>query len=338
MISIDDMEKIKLIENIDWSLINDKAFYVTGATGLIGSTLVEILIACTNAKVVVQVRDEKRAKKLFGEKVEYIVCDIMQQPSYSGNIDYIIHCANPTSSKFFVDNPVDTIKTAVIGTINLLEFAKEKNVDSFVFLSTMEVYGSPKRMHKVKEFEGGTFDSAVVRNCYPLSKQTCESLCVGYASQYGVPAKVLRLTQTFGPGVKYNDGRVFAEFARCVIEKRNIVLKTKGETERSYLYTGDAVSAILTVLLKGNNGEMYTAANEGTFCSIYDMAKMVGEIGNIDVIVEEQDVSRFGYANTLHMDLDTGKLRNLGWIPRVGLREMFVNLIESLKSDKDVTI
>ena len=308
-----------------------KTIYITGATGLIGSNLVKTLLSNDSCKIVIQARNELKAKSMFNGRVECVVCDLSKKPAYSGKIDYIIHCANPTSSKYFVDNPVETIKTAVNGTINILEFAKEKEVQSFVFLSTMEVYGSPEKGHKVKESEVGSFDSAVVRNCYPLSKQTCESLCVAYASEYGVNSKVLRLTQTFGPGVEYNDGRVFAEFARCAIEKKNIVLKTKGETERCYLYISDAVSAILTVLLEGEIGEIYTAANEDTYCSIYEMAKLVAEMGGIGVEIKEQDISKSGYANTLYMNLDTSKLRALNWNPQVDLKEAYKYLIEDMR-------
>lgn len=333
----DDLNVLKSTGFIDWKNFNGKTVYITGATGLIGSTIVDALISCSEAKVVVQVRNEGKARKLFGENVDYVVCDLSEKSPYIGTVNYIIHCANPTSSKFFIENPVETIKNAVNGTINVLEFAKDKAVDGFVFLSTMEVYGTPEKGHKVKENEGGSFDSAVVRNCYPLSKQTCESLCVAYASEYGVNTKVLRLTQTFGPGVEYNDGRVFAEFARCAIEKRNIVLKTKGETERDYLYTADAVSAIFTVLLNGRVGEIYTAANEETYCSIYEMAKLVADMNGIKVVVKEQDISKFGYANTLHMNLDTSKLRSLGWKAEVDLKEMFTRLIEDMKEAKNRT-
>ena len=326
----DDLENLKSAEYIDWNKFDGKTVYVTGATGLIGSTLVDALTLCSNAKVVVQVRNEEKARALFGNSVEYVICDLSQKSQFTGNVDYIIHLANPTSSKFFISNPVETIKTAVSGTINILEFAKEKEVKGFVFLSTMEVYGTPEKGHRVKESEGGSFDSAVVRNSYPLSKQTCESLCAAYASEYGVHTNVLRLTQTFGPGVKYDDGRVFAEFARCAIEKKNIVLKTKGETERDYLYTIDAVSAILTVLLKGKAGEIYTAANEETFCSIYEMASLVANMSGIKVVIEEQDISKLGYANTLHMDLDTSKLKGLGWKAEVGLEDAYRKMIEGM--------
>ena len=333
---IEDLMALKENADLDWNAFDGKTVYITGATGLLGASLADSLLYCSNAKVVVQVRNENKARSLFGDRVEYLVCDLSQKPEYAENVDYIIHCANPTSSKFFVNNPVETIKTAVGGSLHLLEFAKEKKVSSFVFLSTMEIYGTPEQGHKVREEEGGSFDSSVVRNCYPLSKQTCESLCAAYASEYDLPAKVVRLTQTFGPGVEYNDGRVFAEFARCAIEKKNIVLKTKGETERDYLYTADAVSAILTVLLKGQKGECYTAANEATFCSIYEMAKLVADAYGIDVVIEEKDISKMGYANTLHMDLDTAKLRALGWEAKTDLKTAFQRLIEDMAERSNV--
>jgi nucleoside-diphosphate-sugar epimerase len=194
----------------------------------------------------------------------------------------------------------------------------------------MEVYGAPETDDKIFESSGTDLDTMSVRSSYPESKRMCESLCASYASQYGVPAKVLRLTQTFGPGVRYDDGRVFAEFARCAIEKRDIVLHTKGETCRSYLYTADAASAILTVLAFGAVGEAYNAANEATYCSIYEMAQMVANecaSGDITVRIELEDTSKFGYAPVLHMNLDTFKLRSLGWEAAVGLKDQFDRMI-----------
>ena len=173
-----------------------------------------------------------------------------------------------------------------------------------------------------------------VRSCYPESKRMCESLCASYASEYGVPAKVVRLTQTFGPGVAYNDGRVFAEFARCAIEGRNIVLNTKGETKRNYLYTEDAANALFTVLAKGVPGEAYNAANEETYCTIYEMACLVAKEcagGKIEVEVRERaDAAKLGYAPTLHMNLDASKLRSLGWEPQVGFVDMYKNTIQAM--------
>lgn len=183
----------------------------------------------------------------------------------------------------------------------------------------------------MKENELGSFETMNARNSYPVAKIACECLCNSYYSQYGVPTVILRATQTFGPGVKYNDERVFAEFMRCAVEKRDIILKSAGLTERSYLYTADAVSAILVSLLRAKPGEAYSVANPDTYCSIKDMAQMVADEiaeGQISVIFDiAEDIEKLGYAKTLFMDLIVDKISRLGWIPRVGLKNMFERMI-----------
>ena len=317
---------------------NGKTILITGATGLIGSNVVKTLLQSGDtARILAVIRSTEKADRIFADyvgdaRLQYVICeDIAKLPVVDGQVDYIIHAANPTSSQYFVNNPVETMQTAINGTSRVLELARQKQVSGMVFLSTMEVYGTPVKGTKVDESQVGAFDSVNARNCYPLSKLACENLCYGYSQEYGVPVMIARLTQTFGPGVEYNDGRVFAEFARCAIEGRNIVLKTKGLTERCYLYTQDAVDAILTILTAGEPGQAYTVANEDTYCSIYEMASLVADHYGIAVEIQEQDVAKQGYAGTLYMDLDTSKLHALGWQPQVGLVEMYERMIEDMK-------
>lgn len=329
--------------NTDFTKFDNKTILITGATGLIGQNLVCTLYEAQkqlglNVKLVLQVRNQKKTEQLFPEysELEYIVGDIANQIIYNGEINYIIHAASQTSSKAFVTDPVGVAMTAIDGTRNLLEFARRTNAEGFIYLSTMEVYGAPSTDEKITETHNTDLDTMSVRSCYPESKRMCEMLCTSYHAQYDVPAKVLRLIQTFGPGVQYNDGRVFAEFARCAIEGKDIVLHTKGETKRSYLYTADAVTAILTVLLNGKAGNAYNAANEDTYCSIYEMAELVAaefSAGKTRVKIEETDSNRFGYAPVLHMNLDTRKLQSLGWSPSFNMRTMFERLIRSMEED-----
>ena len=311
---------------------------VTGATGLIGQALINKLVENGN-KVIAVVRNWEKANRLFGENnnISYIVSDITELEVKKYNVDYIIHAAANTSSQAFINDPVGVINTAIEGTKRTLDIARISKVRGYIFLSSMEVYGTPNTDEKIDEFHGSNINTMLVRSAYPESKRMCECLCASYKSQYGVPAKVVRLTQTFGPGVQYDDGRVFAEFARCVIEERDIILRTKGETKRNYLYTEDAVDAILTVAAKGDVGEAYNAANEGTYCSIREMAELVaGECagGKIKVGIHEEDTVNYGYASTLHMNLDTTKLRKLGWSPTVSLLKMFLMTIDSMRGQK----
>lgn len=310
---------------IDWDRLKGTVILVTGATGLIGTSFIKSLDYANkeknlNLQVIALVRDEARARERFSEilsngMLSLAVGSVEVLPAIGGRVDYILHGASQTASREFVQHAVETIQTSVLGTCNLLKLAREKNVQGFVYLSSMEVYGYPERGHKVKEDEIGSMSPLDIRNSYPISKMMSESLCCAYEKEYSVPAMICRLTQTFGPGVNYDDNRIFAYFGRCVEEKKNIVLKTKGETERCYLYTTDAVTAILAIMLSGKPGCAYNAADENTYCSIAEMAGRVAADGGIDVEYDIQDEKENGFPQTLYMNLDTSALRELGWKP-----------------------
>lgn len=306
-------------------MVRGKRFFVTGATGLIGKSVVRYLLQ-NGADVLALTRRSV-------ENLNYILGTVEDLPEIPGDIDYIIHGASATASAYFVEHPVETIQTAVLGTQNILELAREKQVKGLVYLSSMEVYGYPEKGHKVTENEVAGFDPTNPRNCYPISKQLCESMCCAYAKEYGVPVKIVRLTQTFGPEMKKEDRRLFAEMMRCAIEKRDIVLHTKGETEHAYLYTEDAAQAILTVLFRGVVGEAYSAADPESYCSIAQLAETVAKMYGIHVRYELGDVQKLGYANTKYMDLDVSKLETLGWRAETGLKEMYKAVIEYMREE-----
>lgn len=337
-----DITNIARKEFVDWDALAKKTFLITGATGLIGYTLVRALLySVDSVNLVIITRDVERAKEKFKDcdngRIIFVHSSIEDLDSIPNNIDYIIHGAANTSSKEFITKPVECFKTIVTGTERILELSKEHNVKSIVFLSSMEAYGFPSYGHKVSENDASQLVSTEIRNSYPISKMAAESLCCSYFSEYGIPAKIIRLTQTFGPGVHYEDKRVFAEFARCAVEKKKIVLKTEGKTKRSYLYTADAVTAILTVLTKGSSGEIYNAANERTFCSISQMAEMVAQHYGLSVDYDIQDSKSIGYANELYMDLDTTKLRELGWEvdeQSSSLISMYIKMIDWMRDSK----
>lgn len=236
-------EDIEIISQHDFvKELNNKSILITGATGLIGSTLaLGLLESNFNIKVIALVRSEEKAKKVFGdyynnENLEIIKGDVLDSISYSKNVDYIVHLASATSSKYFVEKPVETIQIAINGTNNILQFAREKKIQSMVYLSSLEVYGvTDPNLESVTENMSGYIDSLKPRSSYSEGKRLAECLCASYLSEYDVPVKVARLGQTMGPGIDYNDGRVFAEFARCCIEGKDIVLHTEGKTTKKLL-------------------------------------------------------------------------------------------------------
>lgn len=345
----EDMDIVAEASFIPWEKLRNKTILITGATGLIGFNLISALSYVNiyrniPMKILAYVRDEEKARDRFKKIIKakgplnFVVGDLLNIPEIKGNVDYIIHGGSPTASRFFVDNPVETIQINLHSGVHLLNMAKEKQSDGFIFLSSMEVYGALNRQEKVGELHESFIDTMVPRNSYPEAKRMVENLCASYASEYNVPAKVIRLTQTFGPGVKKNDNRVFAQFMRSAMENEDIVLHTKGGTKHSYLYTADAVTAILSVMLNGKVGEAYNAANEETYCSIREMADTVANLEfmkeknnrRIEVKVEENAINNSIYPPELYMDLDTKKIRNLGWKSTRNLHEMFERMMKSV--------
>mgnify|MGYP002260714613 FL=1 len=344
----EDIEQV--VEQYSFEELKDTTILVTGATGLIGSQVIKTL-ACLNRMkninviVLALVRSEEKAQKVFGQllkrgDVRLVLGDVTKELQIPDNVDYIIHGASPTSSKFFVNNPVETIMTAIVGTKNILEFSRKKNIKGMVYLSSLEVYGIPQTKNGVvKECDYGYIDPLSVRSSYSEGKRMVECLCASYAKEYDVPVKVARLSQTFGAGVEYEDGRVFAEFARCAVEKRNIVLHTAGNTLRTYCYTKDAVAALLIILLRGEAGTAYNVTNKNTAVTIKEMAQCVCDAFPESGIHVEfdmpKDLESFGYNPEMVIRLDSARLENLGWKATVDLKDMFVRMIAAFYKNNE---
>lgn len=344
----EDLELFAGMGEIPFDELRGKTVLITGATGLIGSFVAKAL-ACANRKlgtgiqVYALVRSRKKAENVFGnlcsrDDFHLLIGDVADAGAFQGQsckADYIIHGASATSSKYFVSNPVETIQTAIQGTVHVLEFAKEIQAKGVLYLSSLEVYGTPsKDAGFISESYSGYIDPLQVRSSYSEGKRMAECICASYASEYQVPVKIARLSQTFGAGVKYDDGRVFAEFARCALEKKDIVLHTAGKTVRSYCYIKDAAAALFFILFKGENGNAYNVTNMDTQISIADMAQLVCDTfpqAGIHLVYDQpKDVSAFGYNPEMVITMDSGKLMGLGWKPTVNLPEMFMRMAKSM--------
>jgi len=340
-----DLAQIYETDFINWNEFKNKTIFITGATGGIGSLLIRSLLfadeKCNlNLRVIGLVRNVQKAKNFFdnltkNKHFKLVIGDVTKEIKCNKKIDYIIHCANNTSSRSFVEKPVETMEVAFCGTKNVLDFAKNKNVKSFVFLSSMEVYGFiDDENKKLSEKDLGSLELLNVRNSYPMGKRAAETLCLSYFNEKKVPVKIARLAQTVGANVNYDDSRVYAQFARSIVEKKDIVLNTTGNTIRSYCYITDVVTGILLLLQKGQNGESYNIANEQATSRIKDIAEMlVNKYPNSELVFNIGDTSIFPKETV--WALNTEKIKALGWKADVSLEKMFTNLINSFYRQKD---
>jgi dTDP-glucose 4,6-dehydratase len=342
-------EDLLNIANCDYiKKLYGKSILITGATGLIGSIFIKSLLLCnkinnSNIKVIALARNKEKAMSIFADDdtslLKFIFCDITDKIETDEEIDFIIHGASVTNSKLMVTEPVENIKTAIDGTFSILNLAKEKNVSGMVYLSSMEAYGKPNpNLDEVREDDLGYIDCLNVRSCYSEGKRMCECLCASFAHEYNVPVKIARLAQTFGAGVSYNETRVFAQFARSLIEEKDIVLHTKGESTGNYCYTSDCIRALMLILTDGAVGDAYTVVNPVTNITIGDMAKLVAKMSDdkIKVVFDiPKDALKYGYAPSVKLKLSADKIFNLGWRPQYDLSQMYDRLIGSMKISKD---
>lgn len=325
--------------------LEGKTIAITGSTGLLGACMVHCLLALkvqrgVNLHIVAVARNMEKAVHLFGEEREglsYYQYDFSATEPFQPKrkVDYLFHFAAPTASKDFVEKPVETMNTVYMGMQNILNYAEQTKLESLVLASTLEVYGTiTDDSTPLTEDKQGYLNPMATRSSYPLAKRAAEALCHNYAVEKQVKVKVARLAQTFGAGVSKQDNRVFAQFARSVIHDEDIILHTTGELSRCYCYTTDAISAMLYILLKGEDGTAYNVANEATYISIRQMAELVAKTFNPDhvhVVIEMQE--GLGYSPTTKLRLDTQRIQTLGWTPYYNMKDMFGRLIASMKEE-----
>lgn len=341
-IILEDVEEIVSNAPVDWNIFSGKRVLITGASGFLPSYLVESLLYLNRTRrldiqITALVRNRENYEKRFAHhldnpKLTVLVQDVSRPISLALPHHFIIHAASQASPKYYGVDPVGTLSANVLGTLQLLELARSHPVISFMYVSSGEVYGETKSV-PTKESDCGFIDPTSVRSCYAESKRMGENMCVSWHHQFGVPAKIVRPFHTYGPGMRLDDGRVYADFVADVINGRQIILKSDGLATRAFCYLADAVAGFWTVLLRGENARAYNIGNPDGEISIRDLAKLVASLfpeKHVTVAFRARQHDEKYLASPISRACpDITLARGLGWNPKTSLQDGFRRTIES---------
>jgi len=329
---------------LPWGLLRGKTVLVTGAGGFLPAYMVETLLYLNEVdptlgvRVIGLVRNESRARARFAHyegrhDLSFLVQDACEPLAIDERVDMVIHAASNASPKFYGSHPVETLLPNTVGTHHLLEFCRRTGVERFLFFSSGEVYGEVETA-QVPTAEGvyGVVDPASLRSCYAESKRMGETMCVAWSHEYGVDARIVRPFHTYGPGMRLDDGRVFADFVADMVSGRDIVMRSDGTARRAFCYIADATEGFFTVLLKGESAVPYNVGNEDAEVSIGELADILVRIApNKGLRVVREARSGEGYiASTISRNApDTSRLRALGWTPATTIADGFSRTVDS---------
>ena len=307
---------------------------ITGATGLIGGCLTDMLMMHSSCDVYALGRNRERAKRRFAAywdnpRFHFIEQDICKPLTLDVDFHYIIHAASNASPNFFQKSPVEVMKSNLNGLCQLVEYGLAHHMQRMLYVSSGEVYGEGDGSVFTEE-SSGHIDILSPRACYPSSKRAAETLCAAYIQEYGADIVIARPCHTYGPYFTESDNRVYAQFIRNVIRGEDIVMKSKGEQYRSWLYVVDCASAILTLLMKGLCGEAYNVADELSNITIRQLAEKTAAISGQQVVMDIKEdgnttpITRAVFSNQ--------KIAQLGWKPLFGIDEGLQHTIQTQKT------
>lgn len=303
----------KAVETFDFSALCNKTVLVTGATGLVCSAVVDMLLEC-GAKVYAAGRSKEKVEQRFNLKTEFVYYDAIKPFQFGENVDYIIHGASNANPSAYVTEPVETMMANIIGIRNLFEYARFHQVKKIVYISSSEAYGKKEKHTPFQEDDYGYVDLLNPRSSYPMGKRAAETLCACYGKEYNLPFSIVRPGHIYGPTASSSDSRVSSAFAFQAARGESIVMKSKGSQLRSYCYCVDCASAILTVMLRGARGQAYNISNKDSVITIYQMAQIIAQAAQVPLHMELPTKEETAAFNPMdNSSLDSQKLEALGW-------------------------
>jgi nucleoside-diphosphate-sugar epimerase len=316
---------------------------ITGCTGLICSAVVDVLIRWNEThgekiRILAAGRSEDKVATRFNpyDKREWFVFVPYDASSTENELNipcnYIIHGASNASPNRIVKEPVETMMSNFIGVKYLLDYAKEKGTKRILYISSSEVYGKKDHDRSSKIDEYGWIDLLNPRNSYSIGKCAAETMCASYYDEYGVESVIARPGHIYGPTAVESDNRVSSAWAYDVARGKDIIMKSDGSQIRSYCYCLDSASAILTVLLKGENIHAYNISNPDSIITIRSMAVILAKSAGVELKVElPTEAEKKGFNPMSNSSLDSAELLALGWKGLFDAERGFSHTVEIIK-------
>lgn len=332
---IEDLKRFVGQENL--KEFNNQVLLITGATGLIGSYLIDALLLNKdlNVKIFAVVRNLEKAQERFLEyrndnRLSFVEQDLSKSFTFQERVDYIFHLASYSDAQNYARYPVETMTINFCGLLNLLEYAKKINNVKVFFASSSEVYGTSGK--PMVEENMGEVNPIDIRSCYNEAKRASETLCISFLHEYNVNVFIGRFCRIYGPTMKAEDSKALSQFLMSAVKKEDISLKSSGEQRYSYLYVSDAVSGMLKIMFEGVAGEAYNISEDEDILSLKEIAIFVAKQGDVEVkFVNKTNEEKVGYSRAKNAVLISDKLKKLGWISKIKLEDGIKRTIKSLR-------
>lgn len=340
-----ELERINQAKN-DWYLIDNHSFLIVGATGMIGSYMIDVLMKRneqyeSNIHIYAMGRSKNRLEERFSMYLgnsffDMVEGDVTQPINLDAEIDYIFHGASNTHPRAYASDPIGTIMTNLMGTQQVLNFAVNNNSKRTLFLSTVEIYGENRGdVEKFTEDYCGYIDCNTLRAGYPEGKRASESLCQAYIAKHNLDIVIPRICRTFGPTMLLNDSKASSQFIMNAVNNEDIVLKSEGNQYFSYAYVGDVVYALLYLLANGENGDAYNIASSEFDLHLKDLAQSLAALNKKEIVFDLPDEEeQKGFSTASQAILDAKKLNKAGWKPIFSLTEALKSTVELIRSER----